>query len=163
MTIALARPHVNREERRRSAEHDLRMSRLAALHQVRAVLDQARDVVDAGWIRHGWVVYDGDGRVGGACLVGAIVLGGGGITAVQTQPVQRALDVAWHALVRDPGEPVRWCPAPSVRLAHTRELASWNDDPARRACEVSGLLARAEELTAAEMGRLRGQLSRTAS
>jgi hypothetical protein len=159
MTIALTRPRVTRplrrQERRRGAEHDLRVAQLAALHEVRAVLDHARDVVDAGWIRNGWVTYDDDGRVGGTCLVGAVVLGGGGLAAMQTQPVQRALDVAWHALARDPGEPVRWCPAPPVRLAHIRELARWNDDPARRASEVSDLLTRAGELTSAEAGCLR--------
>ncbi len=182
MTIVLAHPiahrteqpspdrRLRRQERRRRTEHERRIDQIVALHAVRDVLGGARALVDAGWIRHGWFAYDADGvrhvvtahnagRLGGrpvsaACLVGAVVQAGGGLDAVHTQPVQRALDLAWHTLVRDPGEAVRWCPAPSVRMAHVRDLTRWNDHPERTAADVSDLLARAATVATSEMDRL---------
>ena len=88
-----------------------------------------------------------------ACLVGAIVQAGGGAAAVRSQPVQRALDLTWHALHGDPREPVRWCPAPPVRAGHVRDLVRWNDHPSRTRHEVGALLGRASATAGAELTR----------
>jgi hypothetical protein len=171
-----------RRHRRRLAELDRRAAHLAGLHQVRAVLAAACEVLDTGWIRHSWFAYQdaqgrtriatahgahrlGDHPVTAACLVGAIVQAGGGpasggpgggLAAVRSQPVQRALDVTWHALHGGgPAEPVGWCPPPPVRAAHVRDLTRWNDQPARTHDEVTGLLRAAERITTAEIERAR--------
>lgn len=132
------------------------------------MLREAATLVDAGWVRDAWFgvrVRDGaltavtahearlldDHPVSAACLVGAIVQAGGGLAAVQSQPVQRALDLTWHTLARPEGEPVRWCPAPPVRASHVRDLTGWNDEPGRTAPEVAGLLRAAERTAGAEI------------
>jgi hypothetical protein len=136
------------------------MSRLAELHRMRALLEQAAVVVSAGWMQNAWLsVVDGRGRVvaltaydvdrateepvSGACLVGSIVHAAGGPRTVHSQLVQRTLDLTWHALHEDERTPVRWCPAPRVRAAHLRDLTRWNDDPRRTAQDVRSLLDRA--------------------
>jgi hypothetical protein len=81
-------------------------------------------------------------QVVAVCLVGAVIQAAGGVAHAGSQPVRRALDVTWAALYLDP---VRWCPAPAVRLAHVRDLTRWNDRAGRTAAEVSGLLAVAAE------------------
>ena len=159
-------------QRRRAAEQDRRSARLAELHHLRAIVDEAAAVVEAGWVRDAWVTYvdesdrpraattltvhRADGRpVVAACLVGAVVHAGGGFGAVRTQPVQRALDLVWHALRRSPDEPVRWCPAPEVRGAHVRDLTAWNDDRGRTQAQAAALLRRASRLADLEIARLR--------
>jgi hypothetical protein len=92
--------------------------------------------------------------VSGACLVGAIVSAGGGPAAAGTQPVQRALDLTWHTLFGGL-QPIRWCPTPPVRVAHTCDLTRWNDEPGRTADEVTGLLDLVERAATVEMERLR--------
>lgn len=87
--------------------------------------------------------------------MGAVVRAGGGLGAVRTQPVQRALDLLWHALRGEPDRPVRWCPAPPVRAQHVRELTRWNDAPGRTAAEVTALLAAADRIAGAEAERTR--------
>jgi len=159
--------------RRRAAEHDRRSARLAELHRIRAMVDDAATLVESGWVRDAWFVWDdGTGRrhavatvsavlsvprpVVGACLVGAVVHAGGGPAAVRTQPVQRALDLLWHTLHRGPDEPVRWCPAPAVRAAHVRDLTGWNDAPRRTREDAVALLRDAGRLADREIERLRG-------
>ena len=90
-------------------------ARLAELHNIAGILNQAADMISSGWLQHSWFAYrDDNGRtktvtaynvnemagrpVIGACLVGAIVQAGGGLSKVRTQPVQRALDITWHTL-----------------------------------------------------------------
>jgi hypothetical protein len=130
------------------------------------------DVVEAGWVRGGWFAYVDEsgaprlvsaltahrmaGRpVVGACLVGAVVQAGGGLPAARSQPVQRALELVWHTLYRGPDEPVRWCPAPSVRAAHVHDLTRWNDGRSRTADDVVALLHGAGRRAGAELQRLR--------
>ena len=131
-------------------------------------------MVEHGWIQHAWFAYvDEQGRtrkassaaamdvVGrplvGACLVGAVVYAAGGPHAVHSQPVQRALDVVWHALAADEGVPVLWCPAPDVRMGRVRDLTSWNDAPSRSSADVAWLLLTAERVAVTESERVRAR------
>lgn len=140
-------------------DHDRRMARLAELHTLRDLVDAASEIVAAGWVRGGWLVYVdewGDRQVAlaptdrraqgrpvvAACLVGAVVHAGGGPAAAETQPVRRALELVWHTLADDPKLPMRWCPAPDVHRAHVATLAHWNDSPRRTGPEVHSLLSR---------------------
>ncbi|KQO64553.1 DUF6197 family protein [Curtobacterium sp. Leaf261] len=151
---------------RRRLEHQL-----AELGQLQELIGDARTVVDRGWVQHAWFAYmDDRGQVRrassaaamdvagrplvGACLVGSVVYAAGGPHAVHSQPVQRALDLVWHALAGQEGAPVLWCPAPDVRMARVRDLTGWNDAGARNAAEVSGLLLTAERVAIAESDRL---------
>jgi hypothetical protein len=148
------------------------MSQLAELFRIRAVLAEAATLVSSGWVQHGWFsTADPSGQqrvvtahtmgamtdepVSGACLVGAIVHAGGGPAAVHTQLVQRSLDLTWHTLYEDPHEPVRWCPAPSTRMAHVRDLTRWNDRPDRTSTQVSHLLHQAIGTAQAQTALLR--------
>jgi hypothetical protein len=161
-----------RRQRRQAAERDRCSARLAELHQLRAIVGDAASLVEAGWAHDAWFAYvdeSGRTRVAGgltahhaegrplvaACLVGAVVHAGGGVGAVRTQPVQRALDLLWHTLRRGPDEPVRWCPAPAVRAAHVRDLTAWNDARGRTQAEAAGLLRAAGRLADREIARLR--------
>ena len=117
---------TRRAERRRLKRQDVLSSRLAELQVIRGVLEQAAGVVERGWVQGAWfavaapggahavTAYDLGVAVGkpvtGACLVGAVVQAAGGPSEARSQLVQRTLDVTWHALREDPGEPVRWCP-----------------------------------------------------
>jgi hypothetical protein len=158
-------------ERRVAAQRRRLDAQLAELGQLEALLGEARDVVDRGWIQHAWFAYvDDRGRTRkassagamdvsgrpliGACLVGSVVYAAGGPHAVHSQPVQRALDLVWHALAVDEGQPVLWCPAPDIRMARVRDLTSWNDAPSRSAADVTGLLLTAERVAVAEGQRL---------
>ena len=83
-------------------------------------------------------------EISASCLVGAIVTAGGGVDAVDTQPVQRALDLTWHTLRDARYHPTAWSPNPVVRLAHLRDLTGWNDHPRRSREEVLALLRATE-------------------
>jgi hypothetical protein len=158
--------------KRPAADQDRRSARLAELHLLKLLVADAVAVVEAGWVRDGWFAYVDEGGtprlvgalsahrmagrpVVGACLVGAVVQAGGGLPAVRTQPVQRALELVWHTLYRDPDEPVRWCPAPPVRAAHVQDLTRWNDRRSRTAADVVTLLHDAADRADAEIRRLR--------
>ncbi len=160
-----------RRERLRLRPQDRRAAELAGLHLIRAIAADAQRIVAAGWVQNHWFTYRdtagheraisahnahqlGDHPVTRACLVGAIVHAGGGLSAVSTQPVQRALDLTWHTLFLDGRQPVRWCPAPAVRTIHLRELTRWNDHPARTAGDVSMLLQGVERAASAEIQRV---------
>ncbi|MBY0178005.1 DUF6197 family protein [Curtobacterium herbarum] len=146
---------------------------LAELADLQRVLSEARAVVDRGWIQHAWFAYvDERGRTRtassaaatevagrplvGACLVGAVVDAAGGPHAVHSQPVQRSLDLVWHALASAEGSPVTWCPAPDIRMGRVRDLTRWNDSAGRTAEQVSGLLLTAERVALHESDRVAG-------
>jgi hypothetical protein len=161
--------------RRDRAVPDAVSARLAELQLIRGLLDEAAVVVSAGWVQRGWFTTSGTdggtrvvtahnlgdlvGRpVTGACLVGAVVAAGGGPSSVRSQLVQRTLDLTWHALREDAHAPVRWCPAPAVRMAHVRDLTRWNDHPARTAADVVGLLRSAVGVAHQQGAACRGAL-----
>ena len=161
--------HARRRECLRLAEQDRCSAQLASLRQTCEVLAGARDLVDTGWIRGGWFAYETDGvrqivgaqnlalvqhrPVTAACLVGALVYGGGGVTAVDSEPVRRASELTWRALTGDHHRPINWCPPPTVRAMHVRDLTRWNDHPSRQPADVQGLLTRAHAMAAAELER----------
>jgi hypothetical protein len=147
---------AGRRERRRLARQDRLTANLAELHHIQTLLAAAADVICSGWVQNGWFTYRdehaqqhtvgthelrllADRPITGACLVGAIVTAGGGPSAAGSQPVQRALDLTWHTLYGG-YEPIRWCPAPSVRTSHMCDLTRWNDQPDRTPEEVAALL-----------------------
>jgi hypothetical protein len=152
--------HERLAERRRLKHHDELSVRLAELYAIRELLEQAAEVVSGGWVQGAWftvattsgqravTAYDlgmAESRpVTGACLVGAVVHAAGGPATVRSQRVQRTLDLTWHALREDPDRPVRWCPAPRVRMMRVLDLTHWNDAPARTQGEVVGLLLAAQ-------------------
>lgn len=158
--------------RRRLSEQDVIAARLAELHHIQVVLAEAADVVGTGWVQHGWFAsHDEQGHrhvataydlhrtldrpVVGACLVGAVVLAGGGPRAVHTQLVQRTLDLTWHTLAEDAHQPVHWCPSPPDRAAHVRDLTRWNDQPGRVSDDVTTLLHATSGAADAEIARVR--------
>ena len=165
---------ARREERRRRARDDQIAARLAELHHIRMLLEDAVTVVSAGWLQHGWfAVADDRGRrrivtahnlhvatdapVAAACLVGSIVHAGGGPSQARSQLVQRTLDLTWHALYQTQQQPVRWGPAPAIRAAHVRDLTRWNDDDERTAGQVTELLRTAIRTAEVQTDLLRHQ------
>jgi hypothetical protein len=160
--------------RRQAARVRRAEARLQELDELERLLTDARGVIERGWIQHAWFAYvDEHGRMRkassaaamdvqgrplvAACLVGSVVAAAGGPHAVHSQRVQRALDLVWHALAADEGQPVLWCPAPDVRMARVRDLTSWNDGPTRNATEVAGLLLTAERVAVHEAERVRAR------
>jgi hypothetical protein len=151
-----------RARRRQSRQLRLRdqiSARLAELDQIACILNDAAELVRAGWLQDSWFAYRDDaGRIRpvnaynakqltghpvvAACLVGAIVQAGGGLPHVRTQVVQRALDVTWHTLAKTPPALVRRTPAPETRLHHVQDLTRWNDHPGRTAGQAEELLRR---------------------
>jgi hypothetical protein len=148
-------------------------AQLAQLHAIRALLEQATEIVLGGWVQGAWFAVDVGGRtravtapevrltadhpVIGACLVGAVVQAGGGPAAVRSQPVQRALDLVWHNLREDAGQPVRWCPGPPVRAMHVLDLTHWNDAPDRTRGDVVELLRSSVATAEAQRERCRSE------
>src|SRR4029453_16705701 len=80
---------------RQLRDRDAASARLAELHNLADLLNQAADLISAGWLQHSRLAYQDDNRparpapaynvteiagrpVVGACLVGAIVEAGGG-------------------------------------------------------------------------------------
>jgi hypothetical protein len=171
----LTRPAARerRAERRRLQRQDTLSSQLAELHRIRALLEQAAEIVGAGWLQGAWfTVASRGGRrtvaaydlrlvrnhpVTGACLVGAIVHAAGGPATVRSQLVQRTLDLTWHALREDPDRPVRWCPGPDVRMLRLLDLTHWNDAPGRTQREVVDLLRTAERTAEGQWDRCRAE------
>lgn len=162
-----------RAARRRLRKVDALSAQLAELHTIRALLEQAGEIVRRGWIQGAWFAVDVGGRtravtalelrltrdhpVTGACLVGAVVQAGGGPEAVRSQPVQRALDLVWHSLREDSGQPVRWGPGPPVRMMHVLDLTHWNDAPERTRGDVVGLLQSSVATADAQRERCRSE------
>ena len=144
-------------ERRRLTEQDRQAAHQAELYLLRALLADASDLVEAGWVQHCWFtisdehgsrrrigplnLYELDGHpVREVCLVGAIVEAAGGIARAGTQPVHRAIDLTWATLYN---QPLRCCPSPPVRLAHIHDLTRWNDSARRTRDDVADLLTAA--------------------
>jgi hypothetical protein len=173
ITQAAPPTRPSRRERRaarlRLKQLDALSAQLAQLHTIRRLLERATEIVGSGWIQGAWFAVDVGGRtravtgpeigltrdhpVTGACLVGAVVQAGGGPEAVRSQPVQRALDLVWHTLREDDGQPVRWCPGPPARMMHVLDLTHWNDAPDRTRADVVGLLRSSAATVEAQRGR----------
>jgi hypothetical protein len=167
-----------RARRRRLKRQDMLSGKLAELHAVGALLDQAVEVVRNGWTQHAWFTVDTasgqrdvtaynlrlalDQPVVGACLVGAVVHAAGGPGTVRSQLVQRTLDVTWHALRDDDGRSVHWCPAPPIRTLRLLDLTSWNDAPDRAQHEVVELLVSARQLTEVQRARCHAEQAQLA-
>jgi hypothetical protein len=162
-TVAVGVPRPSWMARRRLSRQlrlrDGSSARLAELHHLAEILDQAADMIAGRWLQHSWFAYlDDTGRtqtvtahnvhqmtghpVVGACLVGAVLEAGGGMPNVRTQAVQRALDLTWHTLYEVPRQGNHWTPAPDVRRQQVRDLTRWNDHPDRTAPEAEALLRR---------------------
>jgi hypothetical protein len=162
-----------RAERRRLRRLDDLSAQLAELPRISALLARATEVLDTGWIQGAWfavaapggrrsvTAYDlslaEDLPVVGACLVGSVIEAAGGPSMVRSQLVQRSLDLTWHVLREEPGQPVRWCPGPRVRMMSVLELTYWNDAPDRRRGEVVGLLVAAQHAADVEQERCRAE------
>ena len=151
-----------RAKRRRTRQLRLRdetSARLAELDHMTDVLNQAADLIGGGWLQHSWFAYlDDNGRtrtvtaqdvdmmagrpVVGACLVGAIVQAGGGLSNVRSQAVQRAVDLTWHTLHGIQVRANHWTSAPEIRMDRVRDLTRWNDHPSRTAPQAEALLRR---------------------
>jgi hypothetical protein len=161
---------------RQLRERDVASARLAELHNLADILNQAADMISAGWLQHSWFAYQDDsGRtravtaynvdemadrpVVGACLVGAIVEAGGGLSNVRTQPVQRAIDLTWYTLFNTAPAPNHWTPAPEVRTQHVRDLTRWNDEPRRTALQAEALLRRSAGAAVSEAANLSSRAS----
>lgn len=177
----LARPgrHERRAERRRLKHHDTLSSHLAELQAIRALLEQAVEVVGVGWVQGAWfTVATAGGRravtaydlrlaesrpVTGACLVGAVVQAAGGPDTVRSQLVQRTLDLVWHALREDPDRPVQWCPGPHMRMMRVLDLTHWNDARGRTQGEVVDLLLAARETADVQQDMCRAEQAELAA
>jgi len=109
--------------------------------EVLAVLQQARAIVEAGWVQSHWTAPTDDGVR--ACLVGAVAL------AVRDRDPRADLAVSTGpalAFVSDAvfGGRTAGRSAPHhVRVQRMRELARWNDDPGRTRDDVAAALDRA--------------------
>jgi hypothetical protein len=132
----------------RPVPDSVRAQRLHRLADVCAVLDQARAIVEHGWVQDRWFVPGRPDRVAGAgaaCLVGAVVR-----ATAQVRPraavtdAGPAIDVVWDAWQETrgfggPGVAGRAAPW-DVRMARIRDLTRWNDHPGRTRDEVVRLL-----------------------
>ena len=167
-----------REKRRRTRQLRLRdetSARLAELDHMTDILNQAAELIGGGWLQHSWFAYlDDNGRtrtvtahdvnkmagrpVVGACLVGAIVQAGGGLSNVRSQAVQRAVDLTWHTLHEIQVQANHWTSAPEVRMDRVRDLTRWNDHPNRTAPQAEALLRRSSAAARSEAARV-SQLS----
>jgi hypothetical protein len=170
-------------QERRSLRHELRerdrvSAKLAELHAIDALLADASQVIERGWLQHGWFRYvDQAGtdhtvssysrrversidldQVSATCLVGGIVHAAGGPAEARSQLVQRTIDVTWHAAFRGQHQQVRWSPSPPERAGHVIDLAHWNDVPDRTAGDTIVLLDRARSLARAEADLTRSHL-----
>lgn len=179
-TVMTHQPRLNgpgRRERRAARRHARRIdalsAQLAQLQAIRELLEEATEIVLRGWVQGAWFTVDVDGSdravtapgaratadlpVTGACLVGAVVQAGGGPAAVRSQPVQRALDLVWHSLREDAGQPVRWCPGPPARTMQVLDLTHWNDAPERTRGDVVELLRWSAATADAQQERCRSE------
>ena len=149
---------------------DPELERLRQLEGARAVLERARTLIAQGWVQDAFYVVrgrNGESRpvspfglllltrtdVVGACLVGAVAHASGSVDRRDRRGhAALAVDALWHTLTEDPSyERVLTAPYdavhPAARAARVRELARWNDEPARSRDEVLGLVDRAVSRT----------------
>jgi hypothetical protein len=172
--VAEVRPHwrTGRGQSRQLRLRDQISARLAELDHIACILNDAAELISAGWLQDSWFAYrDNTGRIRpvnaynasemaghpvvGACLVGAIVQAGGGLPQVRSQVVQRALDLTWHTLFKTPPQLARRIPAPETRLHHVQDLTGWNDHPKRTADQAKELLRRSADAARSEAEVLR--------
>jgi hypothetical protein len=149
---------------------DPELERIRQLEGARAVLERARTLVAEGWVQDAFYVVrgrNGESRpvspfglllltrtdVVGACLVGAVAHAAGSVDR-RDRRVQAALavDTLWHTLAEDPTRDrlstvLADAVHPAARAGRVRELARWNDEPARSRDDVLGLLDRAVSRT----------------
>jgi hypothetical protein len=147
---------------RRAVQPSRRLDALSGLDDIRAVLEQARETVAAGWVQGRWYAVNrsaGGGpsrqhggadsateNVVGACVVGAIALTvrqryARAELAVDAGP---AIDYVWDAMqdaggLDMPAAAGRAWPR-EARLARMRDLARWNDAAGRTKAEILGVL-----------------------
>ena len=149
---------------------DAELERLRQLEGARAVLERARALIAQGWVQDAFYIVrgrNGESRpvspfglllltrtdVVGACLVGAVAHASGSVDRRERRgQAALAVDTLWHTLAEDPSyERVPTAPYdavhPAARAARVRELARWNDEPARTRDEVLGLVDRAVSRT----------------
>ena len=149
---------------------DAELERLRQLEGAQAVLERARTLIAQGWVQDAFYVVrgrNGESRpvspfglvlltrtdVVGACLVGAVAHASGSVERRDRRgQAALAVDTLWHTLAEDPSyERVPTAPYdavhPAARAARVRELARWNDEPARTRDEVLGLVDRAVSRT----------------
>jgi hypothetical protein len=149
---------------------DAELERVRQLEGARVVLERARTLIAQGWVQDAFYVVrgrNGESRpvspfglllltrtdVVGACLVGAVAHASGSIDRRERRGhAALAVDTLWHTLAEDPSyERVPTAPYdavhPAARAARVRELARWNDEPARTRDEVLGLVDRAVSRT----------------
>jgi hypothetical protein len=149
---------------------DAELERVRQLEGARAVLERARTLIAQGWVQDAFYIVrgrNGESRpvspfglllltrtdVVGACLVGAVAHAAGSVDRRDRRgQAGLAVDTLWHTLAEDPSyERVPVAPYdavhPAARAARVRELARWNDEPARTRDEVLGLVDRAVSRT----------------
>ncbi|HVC74536.1 MAG TPA: hypothetical protein VNC85_12260 [Mycobacteriales bacterium] len=149
---------------------DAEVERLRQLEGAQAVLERARALIAQGWVQDAFYIVrgrNGESRpvspfglllltrtdVVGACLVGAVAHASGSIDRRERRgQAALAVDTLWHTLAEDPSyERLPTAPYdavhPAARAARVRELARWNDEPARTQDEVLGLVDRAVSRT----------------
>ncbi len=163
--------HISWRAKRRMARQlrlrDQTSARLAELDQIAGILNEAADLVHGGWLQHSWFAYrDETGEIRTvnaynakqmrghpvveACVVGAIVTAGGGLSQLRTQVVQRTIDLTWNTLFKAPSELNRRAPAPVIRMQHVQDLTRWNDYPGRTAWQAEELLRRSARAAKSE-------------
>ena len=149
---------------------DAELERLRQLEGAQAVLERARRLIAQGWVQDAFYIVrgrNGESRpvspfglllltrtdVVGACLVGAVAHASGSVDRRERRgQAALAVDTLWHTLAEDPSyERLPTAPYdavhPAARAARVRELARWNDEPARTRDEVLGLVDRAVSRT----------------
>ena len=149
---------------------DAEVERLRQLEGAQAVLERARTLIAQGWVQDAFYIVrgrNGESRpvspfglllltrtdVVGACLVGAVAHASGSVDRRERRgQAAVAVDTLWHTLAEDPSyERLPTAPYdavhPAARAARVRELARWNDEPARTRDEVLGLVDRAVSRT----------------
>jgi hypothetical protein len=125
---------------------------------VRALLEDARTVIQRGWLQDAWFLVQGrrgrlrpirPGHLGridhtkvtAACLVGAIIHAGWRHRTAAPgapAPTGSALDAVWHTLNKSATAGPSL--SPWERAARSRDLSRWNDVPHRRREDVLALL-----------------------
>jgi hypothetical protein len=121
--------------------------------EVLAVLQQARSIIEAGWVQSRWTapagstpharVSAGEDPAGRVCLVAAVAL------AVRDRDSRADLAVGTGpalAFVHDAvfaGRAAGRSAPHHVRVQRMRELARWNDEPGRTRADVVAALGRA--------------------
>ena len=62
MPVLAPHQRPDRSERRRLARHDVLSARLAELHRINELLDEAGEIVGRGWVQHRLVRLPGRSR-----------------------------------------------------------------------------------------------------